>query len=64
MANLVKTGEIELPVARVTVVIATCANTLAKSVLALALGGVAMGRVVALVSAAALLAGVLVVTIS
>ncbi|MFT3706149.1 MAG: DUF4010 domain-containing protein [Archangium sp.] len=60
MANLVKNGEIELHVAQITVVLAVCANTLAKSVLALALGGVAMGRVVGVVSAASLVAGLLI----
>jgi uncharacterized membrane protein (DUF4010 family) len=64
MANLVKNGEIDVHVAQVTVVLATCANTLAKSVLALVLGGSAMGRVVGLVSGASLVAGLLVVFFS
>lgn len=61
MANLVKNGEIDLHVARVTVVLATCANTIAKAVLALSLGGVAMGRVVGIVSAVALVGGLAVI---
>lgn len=63
MANLLKSGEIELGVARTTVVIATCANTLSKSVLALALGGKVMGLRVGLISAAALVGGVVAVTL-
>ena len=63
MANLVKSGEVELNVARTTVVLATCSNTVAKSTLALTLGGVAMGVRVALVSAAVLASGLIVIAL-
>lgn len=64
MANLLKSGEVELDVARTTVVLATCANTLSKTGLALALGGVTMGVRVGLVSALTLVAGLIAVWLS
>jgi uncharacterized membrane protein (DUF4010 family) len=57
VANLVKSGELELDVARTTVVLAVGANTLSKTALALALGGKVMGARVALVSAVTLAVG-------
>lgn len=44
MANMVKDGQAELGVARITIVLATCSNTVVKAGLALALGGWPMGR--------------------
>jgi|APLak6261675434_1056106.scaffolds.fasta_scaffold00879_7 uncharacterized membrane protein (DUF4010 family) len=64
MAGLVKSGEVELHVARTTVVLATCSNTVAKAGLALVLGGKAMGARVGLVSLAVLIAGLLVIAAS
>lgn len=60
MANLVKEGKIDLHVARNTVVLAVCSNTVVKAVMALVLGGKAMGLRVMLVSAGMLVAGVVV----
>jgi uncharacterized membrane protein (DUF4010 family) len=64
MANLVKSGEVELHVARNTVVLAAASNTVVKAVMALVLGGAAMGRRVVAVSAAMLVAGLVVVIAS
>lgn len=55
MANMVKEGQAELRVARVTIVLATCSNTVVKAGLALSLGGWPMGRQV-LISFGAVLA--------
>lgn len=55
MANLAKGGQVELAVARTTIVLATCSNTAVKAGLSLALGGWPMGRQV-LVSFGAVLA--------
>ena len=64
MANLVKSGEIELHVARNTVVLAAVSNTVVKASMALVLGGKAMGLRVMAVSAAMLAAGLIVVIAS
>lgn len=60
MANLVKTGEVDVGVARNTVLLAACSNTVVKASLSMALGGRAMGWKVVAVSGAMLLAGLLV----
>jgi uncharacterized membrane protein (DUF4010 family) len=44
MANLVKSGDLEVRVAERTVVLAACSNTLVKGGMALVLGGTALGR--------------------
>ncbi len=64
MANLVKVGDIELHVARNTVVLAVCSNTVVKAVMAMVLGGKAMGVRVVAVSAGMLIAGIVVVVVS
>lgn len=64
MANLVKSGEIELHVARNTVVLAAVSNTVVKAIMALVLGGKAMGLRVVAVSAGMLAAGLIVVIVS
>lgn len=64
MASLVKSGEIELSVARNTVILAACSNTVTKAVMAMVLGGKAMGLRVVAVSALMLLVGLLVVIAS
>lgn len=64
MANLVKAGEIELHVARNTVVLAAVSNTVVKAIMALMLGGKVMGLRVMAVSAAMLATGLLVVIAS
>ncbi|MDP1827163.1 MAG: DUF4010 domain-containing protein [Archangium sp.] len=64
MANLVKTGEIELQVARNTVVLAAVSNTVVKAVMAMVLGGGVMGRRVVAVSALMLAAALIVVIVS
>lgn len=64
MANLVKTESIGLDVARRTVVLAVCSNTVVKAVMALVLGGKAMGLRVVAVSAAMLVAGLVVVLVA
>lgn len=64
MANLVKSGEIEVKVARNTVVLAAASNTVVKAIMAMVLGGGVMGRRVIAVSAAMLLAGLAVVIVS
>jgi uncharacterized membrane protein (DUF4010 family) len=61
MANLVKLGEVEVQVARTTVVLAACSNTVVKAVMALVLGGAVMGRRVIVVSAGMVAAAVLAV---
>ena len=57
MANLVKAGELEVKVARNTVVLAVASNTVVKAVMAMVLGGGVMGRRVIAVSAGMLVAG-------
>ncbi|MEW6430786.1 MAG: MgtC/SapB family protein [Myxococcota bacterium] len=57
MANLVKSGALDVKVASRTVVIAACSNTLVKGGMALVLGGAAFGRRVLLAFAVVLAAG-------
>ena len=64
MASSVKAGEIDLHVARNTVVLAVCSNTVVKAVMAMVLGGGAMGGRVVAVSAGMLIAGIAVVVVS
>ncbi len=64
MANLVKSGEIELGVARNTVVLAAASNTVVKAIMAMVLGGGVMGRRVVAVSAGMLAAGLIVVVVT
>ena len=64
MANLVKSGEIELHMARNTVVLAAVSNTVVKAIMALMLGGKAMGLRVVADSAGMLAAGLIVVIVS
>lgn len=58
MANQMKSGTVELPVADLTVVIATAANTIVKAGMSLVLGGPVMGRRVGLAFAVTLAAGI------
>lgn len=64
MANLVKVGDIDVHVARNTVVLAVCSNTVVKAVMAMVLGGKAMGVRVVAVSAGMLIAGIVVVLVT
>ncbi len=64
MANLVKSGEIEVSVARNTVVLAAASNTVVKAIMALVLGGGVMGRRVIIASAGMLVAGMAVIIAS
>lgn len=57
MANLVKSGAVDVRVAERTVVLAACTNTLAKAGMALALGGLAFGRRVLVASLVMLAVG-------
>lgn len=57
MANMAKSGQVELGVARTTIVLATCSNTAVKAILSLALGGWPMGRQVLLGFGAVLATG-------
>jgi uncharacterized membrane protein (DUF4010 family) len=59
MANLVKSGGLDVPVAARTVVLATGSNTLVKGGLALVLGGVPFGKKVLAVFGVMLAAGLL-----
>ena len=63
MANLVKSGAIEVPVARNTVILAACSNTVVKAIMTVVLGGAAMGKRVVAVSALMLAAGLIVVIV-
>lgn len=60
MANLVKAGTLSSTVATRTIVIAVASNTVVKAVMALVLGGWPFARRIVLVSAAALVPGLLV----
>lgn len=64
MANLAKSNEVEVEVARNTVVLAAASNTVVKAGMALVLGGAVMGRRVALVSGVMLAVGLLVVLVA
>jgi uncharacterized membrane protein (DUF4010 family) len=64
MANLVKAGELDMKVARNTVVLAVASNTVVKAVMAMVLGGKVMGLRVIAVSAGMLLAGLGVALVS
>lgn len=64
MANLVKSGAVDVTVASRTVVIAACTNTLSKGALALALGGAVFGRRVLLAFAVVLAVGFAVLAIA
>jgi uncharacterized membrane protein (DUF4010 family) len=63
MANLVKTHEIEVPVAARTIVLAVASNTVVKGVLSLVLGGRAMGGRVLLAFVVVLTVGLAVVVL-
>lgn len=64
MARLVKSGQVDVQVARTTVVIAASANTVTKSLMALVLGGRAMGVRVGVVSVVALVAGLVLIAVT
>ncbi|PZR18773.1 MAG: hypothetical protein DI536_02520 [Archangium gephyra] len=63
MANQMKTGTVELPVADLTVVIATAANTIVKAGMSLVLGGRIMGLRVGLAFGVTLIAGIVTVLV-
>lgn len=64
MANLVKSGAIDVKVASRTVVIAACTNTLVKGGMAMVLGGAVFGRRVLLAFAVVLAVGLVVLALA
>ena len=63
MANQLKSGTVELPVADLTVVIATAANTIVKAGMSLILGGRIMGLRVGIAFGVTLIAGIVTVLV-
>lgn len=64
MANLVKSGAVDVTVASRTVVIAACSNTLVKGGMAMVLGGAVFGRRVLLAFAVVLAVGLVVLLVA
>lgn len=64
MANQMKNGTVELPVADLTVVIATAANTVVKAGMSLVLGGRIMGLRVGIAFGVTLIAGIITVLVA